>query len=172
MHPAKATVVSDLNKKLNASPFVFVTDYAGVDVIQFGELRNRLHKAGARCLVVKNSFLRLAAKEAGLPDLGELRGQTAVVVGDKDAAAAAKVIKTFSAEFKKLTLKTGVLDNLVVSVAQINQIADLPSRDVLLAMLAGAFQAPLVKTAGLLQALPRNFAYGLKALIDQKEAAA
>src|SRR4030095_12756806 len=117
MHPAKATVVSDLNKKLNDSPFLFVTDYSGVDVVQFGELRNRLHKAGARCLVVKNSFLRLAAKEAGLPDLGELRGQTAVVVGDKDAAAAAKVLKTFTGEFKKLTVKTGVLARIVGSRA-------------------------------------------------------
>ncbi len=150
MHPAKATVVADLNKKLNASPFVFVTDYAGLDVIQFSELRVRLDKAGARVLVVKNSFLRLALKEAGLPDVGELRGQTAVVVGDKDAAAAAKVLKTFSGEFKKLTVKTGVLDNLIVSSDQINAIADLPSRNVLLSQLLGVLQAPASKLVRLL----------------------
>ena len=167
MHPAKATVVSDLNKKINESPFLFVTDYSGVDVVQFGELRNRLHKAGARCLVVKNSFLRLAAKEAGLPDLGELRGQTAVVVGDKDAAAAAKVIKTFSSEFKKLTLKTGVLDNLVVSVAQINQIADLPSREVLLSQLLGVLQAPASKLVRLLNEPASQLARVLKAKADK-----
>jgi large subunit ribosomal protein L10 len=167
MHPAKATVVCDLNKKINESPFLFVTDYSGVDVVQFGELRNRLHKAGARCLVVKNSFLRLAAKEAGLPDLGELRGQTAVVVGDKDAAAAAKVIKTFSAEFKKLTLKTGVLDNLVVSVEQINQIADLPSRDVLLSQLLGVLQAPASKLVRLLNEPASQLARVLKAKADK-----
>jgi large subunit ribosomal protein L10 len=150
MHPAKATVVADLNKKLNASPFVFVTDYAGLDVIQFSELRTRLDKAGARVLVVKNSFLRLALKEAGLPDVGELRGQTAVVVGDKDAAAAAKVLKTFTGEFKKLSVKTGVLDNLVVGPEQINAIADLPSREVLLATLLGVLQAPASQLVRLL----------------------
>lgn len=150
MHPAKATVVADLNKKLNASPFLFVADYAGLDVIQFSELRSRLDKAGARVLVVKNSFLRLAVKEAGLPGLGELRGQTAVVVGDKDAAAAAKVLKTFTGEFKKLTVKTGVVDKLVVSSEQINAIADLPSREVLLATLLGVLNAPASKLVRLL----------------------
>jgi large subunit ribosomal protein L10 len=167
MHPAKATVVSDLNKKLNDSPFLFVTDYSGVDVIQFGELRNRLFKAGARCIVVKNSFLRLAVKEAGLPDLGELRGQTAVVVGDKDAAAAAKVIKTFASEFKKLTLKTGVVDKLVVSVEQINTIADLPSREVLLSQLLGVLQAPASKLVRLLNEPASQLARVLKAKADK-----
>ena len=168
MHPAKATVVSDLNTKLNASPFLFVADYTGVDVTQFSELRNRLHKAGARCHVVKNSFLRLAAKEAGLPDLGELRGQTAVVVGDKDVAAAAKVIKTFSAEFKKLTLKAGVVDRLVVSVEQINTIADLPSREVLLSTLLGVLQAPASKLVRLLNEPASQLARVLKAKADKE----
>ena len=172
MHPAKATVVSDLNKRLNDSPFLFVTDYAGIDVIQFGELRNRLHKAGARCIVVKNSFLRLAVKEAGLPDLGELRGQTAVVVGDKDAAAAAKVLKTFTAEFKKLSLKAGVVDKLVVSVDQINAIADLPSREILLSQLLGVLQAPASKLVRLLNEPASQLARVLQAKAKAEPAAA
>lgn len=162
MHPAKATVVSALNSQLNASPFVFVTDYAGLDVIQFSELRTRLDKVGARVIVVKNSFLRLALKEAGLPDVGELRGQTAVVVGDKDAAAAAKVLKTFTGEFKKLSVKTGVLDNLVVGPEQINAIADLPSREVLLATLLGVLQAPASKLVRLLNEPARQLAHVLR----------
>src|SRR4030095_11084449 len=135
MHPDKATIVADINAKLNASPFLFVADYTGLKVDQFGELRNRLWNVGARCHVVKNSFLRLAVKEAGLPELGELRGQTAIVIGDKDVAAAAKVLKSFTAEFKKPTIKTGIVDRLVVGSDQINAIADLPSREVLLATL-------------------------------------
>lgn len=166
MHPAKATVVADLNQKLNASPFVFVTDYAGLDVIQFSELRSRLDKAGARCIVVKNSFLRLAAKEAGLPDLGELRGQTAVVVGDKDAAAAAKVLKTFKTEFKKLDVKTGVVDNLVVTSDQINAIADLPAREVLLAQLLGVLNAPASTLVRLLNEPASQLARVLQAKAD------
>src|SRR5438093_1357567 len=65
MHPAKASVVTDLNKRLNDSPFIFVADYTGLNVTQFSELRTRLDKAGARCSVVKNSYLRLAVKGAG-----------------------------------------------------------------------------------------------------------
>lgn len=172
MHPAKATVVADLNSKLNASPFLFVTDYAGLDVIQFSELRNRLHKAGARAIVVKNSFLRLAVKEAGLPELGELRGQTAVIVGDKDAAAAAKVLKTFATEFKKLSVKSGVVDRLVVSGEQINAIADLPSRDVLLATLLGVLNAPASTLVRLLNEPASQLARVLQAKADQAGASA
>src|SRR6201996_1405584 len=99
-HPAKATIVEDLQGKLNASPFLFVADYTGLKVAQFAELRNRLHTTGARCHVVKNTFLRRAAKDAGLPELAELKGQTAIIVGDKDVAAAAKVLKTLLPSFK------------------------------------------------------------------------
>src|SRR5207253_8699533 len=131
-------------------PFVFVTDYSGLNVTQFSELRTRLDKAGARCQVVKNSYLRLAVKEAGLPNLGELRGQTAIIIGDKDVAAAAKVLKNFQAEFQKPTVRTGVVDRLVVSVEQIKAIADLPSREVLLSQLLGVLNAPASKLVRLL----------------------
>ena len=171
MHPAKATVVTDLNEKLNASPFLFIADYTGLNVIQFSDLRNRLHKAGARVLVVKNSFLRLAAKEAGLPDLGELRGQTAVVVGDKDVAAAAKVVKTFTTETKKLALKAGIVDKIMVSVDQINAIADLPSRDVLLGQLLGTLLAPASTLVRLLNEPASQLARVLQAKADSMPAA-
>ena len=75
MHPAKETIVEDLQAKLNASPFLFVADYTGLKVHQFAELRNRLWNVGARCHVVKNTFLRRAAKSAGLPELGGLKGR-------------------------------------------------------------------------------------------------
>src|SRR5882762_165924 len=110
MHPAKASIVEDLLAKLNASPFLFVADYTGLKVDQFAELRTRLYGAGARCHVVKNTFLRRAAKEAGLPELTNLKGQTAIIVGDKDVAAAAKIVKSFTAEFQKPTVRIGVID--------------------------------------------------------------
>ncbi len=172
MHPAKATIVGELNKKLNDSPFIFVADYAGLNVIQFSDLRTRLHNAGARCIVVKNSFLRLAVKEAGLPEFGELTGQTAVVIGDKDVAAAAKVLKTFAAETKKLALKGGVVDRLSVSKEQIQSIADLPSRDVLLASLLGMLQAPASTLVRLLNEPASQLARVLQAKADQGGAVA
>ena len=145
MHPAKETIVDDLQAKLNASPFLFVADYTGLKVSQFAELRTRLWNVGARCHVVKNTFLRRAAKSAGLPELAELKGQTAIVVGDKDVAAAAKVLKNFTAEFKKPEMKTGVVDRIVVTTEQIKAIADLPSREVLLGTLLGVLNAPASK---------------------------
>jgi large subunit ribosomal protein L10 len=167
MHPAKASIVTDLNKRLNESPFLFVTDYTGLDVTQFSELRTRLDKAGARCTVVKNSYLRLAVKEAGLPDLGELKGQTAIVTGEKDVAAAAKVLKTFTSEFKKPTVRAGVVDRLVVTTAQIQAIADLPSREALLSQLLGVLQAPASKLVRLLNEPASQLARVLQAKADK-----
>jgi large subunit ribosomal protein L10 len=149
MRPEKASIVEDLLSKLNASPFLFVTDYTGLRVDQFSELRIRLAGAGARCHVVKNTFLRRAAKNAGLPELGDLKGQTAIIVGDKDVAAAAKIVKTFVAEFQKPIVRLGVIDRAVVSSDQIKAIAELPAREILLAQLLGVLQAPagrLVRT--------------------------
>ena len=170
MHPAKATIVDDLQKKLNASPFLFVADYTGLKVSQFAELRNRLHATGARCHVVKNTFLRKAAKEAGLPELAEFKGQTAIIVGDKDVAAAAKVLKNFTAEFKKPEVKTGVVDKIVVSTEQIAAIADLPSREVLLATFLGVLNAPASKLVRVLNEPASSLARLLKAKAEKDEA--
>jgi len=167
MHPAKATIVEDLQAKLNSSPFLFIADYTGLKVSQFAELRNRLWGAGARCHVVKNTFLRRAAKEAGLPEIEGLKGQTAIIVGDKDVAAAAKILKNFTAEFKKPEVKSGVVDRLVVSSEQIKTIADLPSREVLLATLLGVLNAPASKLVRVLNEPASALARVLQAKVDQ-----
>ncbi len=172
MNPAKEIIVEDLQAKLNASPFLFVADYTGLKVKQFAELRNRLWNAGARCHVVKNTFLRRAAKSAGLPELADLKGQTAIIVGDKDVAAAAKVLKNFTAEFKKPEVKTGVVDRIVVSTAQIAAIADLPSREVLLATLLGTLNAPASQLVRVLNEPASALARVLKAKADKEPAPA
>lgn len=172
MHPEKASIVADLNAKLNASPFLFVTDYSGLNVIQFSELRTRLWNVGARCQVVKNTFLRLALKEAGMPEIDGLQGQTAIVTGDKDVAAAAKVLKNFTAEFKKPTVRTGIVDRLVVGPDQIKMIADLPSREVLLATLLGVLNAPASSLVRLLNEPASSLARILQAKADKEGAAA
>ena len=171
MRPEKASIVEDLQAKLNSSPFLFVADYTGLRVDQFGVLRNRLDEVGARCHVVKNTFLRRAAKDAGLPELEELKGQTAIVVGDKDVAAAAKVLKVFIAEFKKPVVKAGIIDRAVVSVEQIAAIAELPSRDVLLAQLLGTLQSPASTLVRLLNEPASALARVLKAHSEQMPAA-
>src|SRR5437868_9099094 len=115
MRPEKASIVSDLAEKLNRSPFVLVTDYQRMKVDQFGDLRNRLAPAGAEVRVVKNSFLKRAMSDSGLPDVADkLSGQTAIVMGQKDVAPVAKILKTFAAEFKVAALKIGVIDKSIL----------------------------------------------------------
>jgi large subunit ribosomal protein L10 len=151
MRPEKANIVSDLSEKLNRSPFLLVTDYQGMKVAQFGELRNRLASTGAQVHVVKNSFLKRAMTASGLPDVAEqLSGQTAVVTGDKDVAPVAKVLKTFAAEFKIAAVKIGLVDKSVLSTAEVESLADLPSREVLLAQFLGVLSAPATKLARIL----------------------
>ena len=143
MRPEKAFIVEDLLSRLQASPFLIITDYHGLKVDQFSELRTRLAGAGAKYTVVKNTFLNRAAREAGLPDLGEsLTGQTAIVTGDKDVSAAAKILRTFATESKKLTVRAGVVDKSLFTDKQLGALADLPSKEVLQSQLLGLLQTP------------------------------
>ena len=115
MRPEKANIVSDLSAKLKDSLFVLVTDYQRMKVDQFSELRNRLAPAGAEMHVIKNSFLKRAIADSGLPDVGDtLTGQTAIVTGEKDVAPVAKILKAFAAEFKIATLKIGIVDRAIL----------------------------------------------------------
>ena len=160
MRPEKASIVSDLSGKLKGSPFVLVTDYQKMNVNHFADLRNRLAASGAEVHVVKNSFLKRAMNDSGLPDVAEkLTGQTAVVTGEKDAAPIAKILKSFAAEFKIAALKIGVIDKSVLSTEEIEALAELPSREVLLSQLLGLLMSPATKLVRVLNepgaSLPR-----------------
>ncbi|MGA7759931.1 MAG: 50S ribosomal protein L10 [Ilumatobacteraceae bacterium] len=170
--PDKVAIVEEITGKLNESVAVFVSEYRGMSVGQLADLRTPLRAAGAEHKVYKNTLARIAATDAGFESLNEfLLGPTALTFVTGDSVAAAKALLDQSKANPLLVIKGGVLGAAPMSADDVKALASLPSREVLLAQLAGAFQAPLVKTAGLLQALPRNFAYGLSALIDQKAAA-
>lgn len=170
--PDKVAIVEEIAAKLNESVAVFVSEYRGMKVSQMANLRAPLRAAGAEHKVYKNTLARLAATDAGYESLNEyLLGPTALTFVTGDSVAAAKALVDQSKANPLLVIKGGVLGDAPMTADDVKALASLPSREVLLAQLAGAFQAPLVKTAGLLQALPRNFAYGLSALIDQKAAA-
>lgn len=142
MRAEKQNISAEYVARLNASPFFFVVGYQGLKVGPITELRKRLHRAGAEMHVVKNSIFRISAKEAGLGDLGtSVTGQVAVISGRKDVSAAAKVVKTFAAEFDRPKLKFGFLNNKRLEAADIATLADLPSLEVLRARLLG-FQHP------------------------------
>jgi len=108
--------------------------------------KKRLQAVGSECHVGKNRYMRIALEEANLPSLGDdLKGQTAFLTGESDVCGTAKVLKNFAKEFKKPEIKSGILDGDVLDAAQINSLADLPSREVLLAQLLGVINAPASK---------------------------
>ncbi len=168
----KVAVVDEVTAKLNEASAVFVSEYRGLTVGQLAELRRPLRDAGAEHKVYKNTLVKLAATNAGKEGLQEyLLGPTALTFVTGDVAAAAKALTEQAKATPALVLKGGMMGDTVMTADDLKVLANLPSREVLLAKIAGAFQAPLVKTAGLLSALPRNFAYGLNDLIQQREAA-
>ena len=171
MKAEKTELINALVQKVNESPFLFVVDYTGLTVPRWEELRKRLRGAGAEIHVFKNTFVKKAADKAGYPeDLGAvLTGQSAVVTGEKDVCAAAKVMKTFAKEFEKPKLKGGVLDGAFLTADGINSLAELPSKEVLQATLLGVLNAPASKLVRLLNEPAASLARVLKAKGDQGE---
>jgi large subunit ribosomal protein L10 len=169
MRPEKADIVSDLSQKLTKSPFMLVTDYQRMKVDQFSELRNRLQPAGAEVRVVKNTFLKRAMADSGLPDVGaQLTGQTAVVLGEADVAPIAKILTACAAEFKIAALKVGVVDKSVLSTQDVEALAELPPREVLLAQLLGLLMSPMSGLARLLNEPGASLARLLQAKSDKE----
>src|SRR3984885_1661275 len=170
MRVEKQYISNEYLARLNAAPFFIVVDYRGLKVGPITELRKRLNKAGAEMHVVKNSLFRLAVKEAGVADLGaSLTGQLAVVTGQKDVSSAAKIVKTFSAEFDKPKVRFGYLKNQRLESADIMALADLPSIEVLRSRLLGVIMAPATKLATVIKAPGTQLARVLQARVDKGE---
>lgn len=170
--PEKVAVIAEVTEKLNAADAVFVSEYRGLTVAQLAELRGSLRQVGGEHKVYKNTLATRAARDAGKDALVDLLvGPTGLTFVTGDVAAAAKALRDVAKANPLLVLKGGIIGESALSAKDIDALADLPPREVVLAQLAGALQAPLVKTANLLATLPRNFAYALAALRDQREAA-
>ncbi len=173
MRPEKAGIVSELSEALKRSPFVLVTDYRGMKVVDFSELRSRLAPAGAEVHVVKNNFLKRAMADSGFPDVrDQFAGQTAVVTGEADVAPVAKIFKTFASEFKLAALKIGFVDRAVLSTAELETLAELPAREVLQAQLLGMLLSPATRLVRLLNEPATALARLLKAKAGKEDAAA
>lgn len=168
MRAEKQNLTKEYLARLNASPFFIVVDYRGLKVGPITDLRKRLNKAGAEIHVVKNSIFRLAAKEAGVAEFnGALAGQVAVITGKKDVSAAAKVVKNFNAEFDKLKIQFGYLNNNRLQPSDLLALADLPSIEVLRGKLLGLLQAPATKLAVLLNTPASQLARVLQAKVEK-----
>jgi large subunit ribosomal protein L10 len=173
MRPEKANIVLELSETLKRSPFVLVTEYRGMKVAHFSELRSRLAPAGAEVHVVKNNFLKRAMADSGFPDVGDqFAGQTAVVTGEADVAPIAKIFKTFASEFKLAALKVGFVDRTTLSTAELEALAELPSREVLQAQLLGLLLSPATRLVRLLNEPAAALARLLNAKATKEEAPA
>lgn len=170
MRAEKQFISQEYVDRLNRSPFFLIVDYRGLKVSHFSELRKRLSSAGSEVHVVKNTLFRVAVKDAGMGDLsGALSGQLAVVTGQKDISAAAKILKSFSAEFEKPKIKFGFLGNQRIEAEAVLALADLPSIEVLRAKLLGLFQAPAGNLVRLLNTPATQLARVLQARVDKGE---
>ena len=175
--PAKQAVVAQLKEQLESAKGVVLTSYKGLTVAQDTELRRELREAGVSYHVVKNTMLRIAAKEAGIEGIEEhLEGTTAFAFSTEDAVAPAKVICGFIKKNKLedaevLTVKVGMVEGKVIGVDEVKALAALPSREELIAKLLGSMNAPISNTVNVLQGVIRNAVYVLDAIRSQKESA-
>ncbi|MGD0017016.1 MAG: 50S ribosomal protein L10 [Verrucomicrobiia bacterium] len=172
MRAEKQFLIKEVREQVASSTYVLLTDYTGLTVGQFGELRKRLRAAQAECHVVKNSIMRLVLKEAGSPNADDvLAGMTAMVIGKNksDISAAAKVLKNFKREFEKPKFKLGLINEQVLRPAELEAIADLPGLDMLRAQFVGLLQTPATRIAVVLGAPACQIARVLKAHAEKKE---
>jgi large subunit ribosomal protein L10 len=161
-------VVEEVRGRLDSSAAALLTEYRGLNVTAMAELRRALREAGGEYKIYKNTLVRFAARDLGLELDEMLLGPTAIAFVQGDPVNVAKALRDFARTNPALVVKGGLLGESVLDAGGARALADIEPREVLLARLAGAMAAPMVQFAGLLQALPRNLAYGLKALIDQK----
>ncbi|HEX2272709.1 MAG TPA: 50S ribosomal protein L10 [Acidimicrobiales bacterium] len=167
--PEKVAVVDEVRTRLSSADAALLTEYRGLRVDELARLRQAVRQAGGEYKIYKNTLVRLAVADLGLSALDDLlTGPTALAFVDGDAVAVAKALRDFSRTSPNLIIKGGLLGSKVLTAADAGALADVAPREELLARLAGAFSAPLSQLAGLLAALPRNFAYGLSALVEQR----
>jgi large subunit ribosomal protein L10 len=158
----KQAIVADLAEQLKNSPAGVVVNYQGITVDADTKMRKALREAGVKYMVMKNSLTGRACDEVGMSDMKQyLTGMTAIAIGTTDPVAPAKVLKEYAEKVESFQILAGYLDGAVVDAETVNKLADIPSKEVLLAKLLGSIKSPLY-----------NFAYALQAIIDKDGEAA
>jgi len=169
----KEARVEELKKQLESKTSVLLGDFTSMDVATATEIRQRFRDASVEYRVVKNSLAKLAMEEMGFGALAEhMTGPNGFVMTEGDAAAAAKIMVEFEKSRKTPQIRVGLIDSAMVTPAEIRAIAELPSREVLLAQIAAGFQAPVAGLARLLNELSRKLVATLDAVREQKGAEA
>lgn len=150
----KQQAVAELAERIRNSVAGVIVDYKGITVEDDTKLRKELRESGVKYTVVKNTLIKRAAEQAELNGIDDvLNGTSAIATSDEDYVAAARILQNFADKHENFTVKTGYLDNEVISLEKIKSLAKLPSREVLLANVLGAFQAPIASFARAVQAI-------------------
>lgn len=150
----KQQFVADLTEKIKSSCVGVIVDYKGISVADDTTLRKELREADVHYMVVKNTLLKRAAAEAGITGLDEaLNGTTALALSENDYTAAARILAKYAAGHENFNIKIGFMDGEVVDTATVDMLAKLPSREVLLATVLNAFNAPIAAFARAVQAI-------------------
>lgn len=166
----KALVIAQTREQLESSQGTVLADYRGLTVKQLGQLRQRLAQSGVTLRVVKNTLIKRAADEAGIEGLDPyLTGPTAVAYSPDDPVAAAKVLAQAQREFRKMEIKAGILEKRAISADGVRELADLPSKEVLLGRVVGTLNAPIQRLAWVLNAPMANLARALDQIRLQRE---
>ena len=161
--------VKELTEKLKKAKAIYFTDYIGLDVSSITELRSEFYKNSVEYYVAKNTLLKIAAEENNIEGLDEfLLGPTAIAISYDEPTAPAKIIKEFAKKFEKPTVKGILFDGQVLDGSKFKSIADMPSREQLIAMLASSLQSPLVKLASVLNATMSGLVSVLSNLKEKK----
>ena len=170
--PRKEAVVADLTDALSRSVLTIVTDYRGLSVSELQTLRSQLRPHDADVKVAKNTLAKIAARAN---DLGDLEpafvGPTALVLAYADVAQPAKIVTDFVRTSRILQVRSGMLEGQMIDASVIDEIANLPSRDVLVGKVVGGLASPLYSIVNVLSAPPRSLLYVLQARASQLEAA-
>jgi large subunit ribosomal protein L10 len=170
---AKRAAVTELVEVISASPYAIVSDYRGLTVSDIAKVRRELRSRGITYRVVKNRLARIAAEQAGRSDLSPLlTGPSAIAVGGGDEAALARGLLDAVRPYRTVVIRGAGIRGATIDGDGVTRLATLPSRDLLLAQLAGGIASPLATMAGLLGAPLRNLGYALAQLRDQRTASA
>ncbi|MCK9525419.1 MAG: 50S ribosomal protein L10 [Limnochordia bacterium] len=171
--PEKVAMVEEIQERLSRVQGAVLTDYRGLNAAEMTALRKELREAGVEYKVFKNTLTILAAREANLEELVPLlTGPTAFAFGYNDPVAPAKIISEFAKKSKALEIKGGVVEGQIIGPEGVADLANLPSREVLLSMVLRGMQGPMTGMVNVLQGNIRNFVYALNAIKEQKEASA
>ncbi|MEK6531896.1 MAG: 50S ribosomal protein L10 [Deltaproteobacteria bacterium] len=167
----KAAAIEDLRERFARSSATFIAEYKGIKAVEMNEFRKSLRKASMELKIVRNTLAQRAVKDTAFEAISDsLKGPTAIAFSFKDPALAAKTLTQFAKEQPNLKLKLATLGLKVLTVQQINGLADLPPREVLLGKLLGTLKSPAAGFVGVLSAVPRKLLYALNAVGQSKAA--